>query len=107
MSTYEVLPGSMSLVFRRGDRFSTLIDFDGVSLVDCVVSASIVSLVTGELVKHFMVDVIDASASKVNISLESGETAVVPVGTYSWRLGWVAPGDAARTALAGTVEVVA
>jgi hypothetical protein len=107
MSTYEVLPGSMSLAFRRGDRFSTLIDFDGVSLVDCVVSASVVSTVSGEVVKHFMVDVTDAAASKVNISLASGETAVIPVGTYSWRLGWVAPGNAARTALAGTVEVVA
>jgi hypothetical protein len=106
-STYSQLPGTMNLAFRRANDFATLIDFDGVTLVNYTVTASMTSLVTGATVVPFTTSVTDASAGQVNIALTDTQTAALPAGTYGWQLDWTAPGSIQRTALSGTVEVYA
>lgn len=106
-STYSVLPGVMNLAFKRSNDFSTLIDFDGTTLVGYTVTASVTSLVTGAAVVPFTTTVSDASAGQVNIALTDTQTAALPAGTYGWQLDWTAPGSVQRTALSGTVEVYA
>jgi hypothetical protein len=64
-------------------------------------------LVTGTAVASFVTSVTDAAAGQVNVSLTDTQTAALAAGTYGWRLDWVAPGGVQRTALSGTVEVVA
>jgi hypothetical protein len=97
----------MSLALKRSDSFATVIDFDGVSLDGYTVTATVVSLVTGTAVSSFATTVTDASAGKVNVALSDSQTAALAAGTYGWHLDWVAPGGVHRTALSGTVEVVA
>lgn len=97
----------MSLALKRSNDFSTEIDFDGVSLSGYTVTSTVTSLVTGSAVASFATTVTDASAGKVNIALTDTQTSALAAGTYGWQLNWTAPGGIQRTALAGTVEVVA
>jgi Flp pilus assembly protein TadG len=97
----------MSLAFKRGNDFTTAIDFDGTTLVGYTVTASVTSLVTGASVVPFTTSITDASAGQVNIALADTQTAALPAGTYGWQLDWTAPGSIQRTALSGTVEVYA
>jgi hypothetical protein len=106
MSTYSVLPGTMNLAFKRSGDFSALVDFD-IALTSYTVTASMTSLVSGSVVQAFTTAVSDASAGQVSVSLSDTQTAALAAGTYGWQLDWVAPGSVQRTALAGTVEVVA
>lgn len=104
MPTYEQLPGSLGLSFRRGDFVSTLIDFDPTSFTGQTMSASIVSVVSGETVAPITVAFANASAGQVNVSLSQSATAVLAAGTYRWQLR-ATDGTATRTYLAGYVEV--
>ena len=106
-STYSLLPGTMNLAFKKSGDFSTLIDFDGTTLVGFSVTANITSLVTGATVVPFTTTVTDATAGQVQIALTDTQTASLAAGTYGWQLDWVAPGSVQRTALSGTVEVYA
>jgi hypothetical protein len=103
-NTFSLLPGTMNLEFKKFGDFSTLIDFN-VSLASYSVSATVTSLVTGATVIPFATSVADADAGQVTVSLTDTQTASLAVGTYGWRLDWVAPGSVQRTALSGTVEV--
>ena len=107
MATYTQLPGSMNLAFKRANDFSTLIDFDGTTLVGYAVTANVVSLVTGATVVPFAATVADAAAGQVSIALTDTQAAALPTGTYGWQLDWTAPGSVQRTALQGTVAVTA
>jgi len=106
MSTYSVLPGTMNLAFKRAGDFSALIDFD-FALTSYTVTASLTSLVSNTVVQAFTASVADAAAGQVSVSLTDTQTAALAAGTYGWQLDWVAPGSVQRTALTGTVEVVA
>jgi hypothetical protein len=106
MALVTQLPGSMSIAFRKGDDFSTLIDFS-ISLVSYTVSAGLYSTVTGALVQSMTAAVTDAAAGLVSVSLTDTQTAGLVAGTYAWRLDWVAPGSVQRNALAGAAEVYA
>lgn len=97
----------MSLALKRSNDFATVIDFDGVDLSGYTVTSTVTSLVTGSSVASFSTTVTDAAAGKVNVALTDTQTSAMAVGTYGWQLDWVAPGGIQRTALAGTVEVVA
>lgn len=97
----------MSLAFRRADSFATVVDFDGLTLEGYTVTATVTSLVTGTAVASFTTTVTDAAAGQVNVALTDTQTAAMAAGTYGWHLDWTAPGGVQRTALAGTVEVVA
>jgi hypothetical protein len=102
---FEQLPGSMPLTFRAGDDIATEIDVS-IPLVGYTVSSQIVSLVTGSIVQTVATSITSAANGIIGISLTDTETSVLPAGTYSWQLTWVAPGGVTRTALAGMVEVV-
>jgi hypothetical protein len=107
MSTYSVLPGAMNLAFKRGNDFSTTIDFDGTTLVGYTVTASLVSLVSSSVVQSFTTSIVDAAAGQVSVALSDTQTTALAAGTYGWQLDWVAPGSVQRTALSGTAEVYA
>jgi hypothetical protein len=107
MATYSVLPGSMNLAFKRGGDFASTIDFDGTTLVGYTVTASLISLVSSTVVQSFTTSIVDAAAGQVSVSLSDTQTTALAAGTYGWQLDWVAPGSVQRTALSGTVEVVA
>ena len=107
MATYNLLPGTMGLGLKKGNDFSTLIDFDGTTLVGYTVTSSITSLVTGATVAPMTTSIADASAGQINVSLTDTQTAALAAGTYGWKLDWVAPGSVQRTALQGTLEVYA
>lgn len=97
----------MSLALKKADSFATVVDFDGVTLEGYTVTATVTSLVTGTAVASFVTTVTDAAAGQVNVALTNTQTAALAAGTYGWNLEWTAPGGTQRTALAGTVEVVA
>ncbi len=105
MPIYTQLPGSMSLAFKRGDDFSAVVDFDGVSLAGYTATATISSLVSGLTVVAMAVSIVDPEAAQVSVSLTDTQTAALAAGTYGWRLDWTAPGGTNRAALQGTVEV--
>jgi hypothetical protein len=96
----------MNLAFKRSGDFSALIDFD-VNLTSYTVTASMTSLVSWSVVQAFTTSLSDAAAGQVSVSLTDTQTAALAAGTYGWQLDWVAPGSVQRTALSGTVEVVA
>jgi hypothetical protein len=106
-ATYSQLPGAMSLAVKKANDFSAEIDFDGVAMTGYTVTATVTSLVTGSTVASFATTVTDAAAGRVNVALTDTQTAALAAGTYGWQLDWTAPGSIQRTALSGTVEVVA
>lgn len=104
MATFEQLPGSLGLAFRKGDVFSAEIDFNPISLVGSTVAASVVSTVGGGTVATIHTQVLDAAAGRLNISMTGQQTSVMAPGTYRWSLT-ANDGVATRTYLAGFVEV--
>lgn len=104
MPTYEQLPGSLGLAFRRGDRLSTEIDFNPISLTGFTMAASMVSLVTGETVAPVAVQMLDAAAGRINISMTATATLSLTAGTYGWELTGT-DSSSKRTYLQGMVEV--
>jgi len=106
MALYEQLPGSLSLSIVSGDEFSTVVDFS-ISMTSYSVSSEIYSLVDGATVTAMTTAFVSASLGTVSIGMTEAETSDLSVGTYGWRLQWVAPGSVTRTALTGLLEVKA
>lgn len=103
MPSYDQTPGALNLSFKRGDDFSTLIDFS-IGMAGYTVTAGVTSLVTGDEVQPLTVSFVSATAGQVNVSLTDTQTAALARGTYGWSLKWT-EGQATRTALTGFVEV--
>lgn len=106
MALYEQLPGSLSLSIVSGDQWSTVVDFD-INMTSYTVSSEIYSLVDGETVTAMTTTFANAALGTVNIGMTEAETSDLAVGTYGWRLQWLAPGSVTRTALTGLLEVKA
>lgn len=104
MATYEQLPGTLNLSFRRADAVSTEIDFSPISLTGYTMAATIASLVGGVTVAAMTTAMVDAAAGRVNIGLTDDQTSVLPLGTYRWTMT-ADDGTARRTYLVGMVEV--
>lgn len=104
MATAEQTPGRLDLKFRRGDAFSTMIDFS-ITLVGKTLSAQILSAVTGQLVATPTITAVDLATGQVNLSLTVQQTQALAAGSYSWVFKW-AEGVGVRTALEGYVEVL-
>lgn len=102
-NTFTILPGTLNLAVKKGNRFSTIVDFD-ISLTGYTVTSAVVSPITGSTVTAITVDSSLFSDGKVGISLSDVQTGNL-AGTYRWRLDWN-PGSAPRTALEGFLEVV-
>lgn len=106
MATAEALPGSLSLAFRRGDEYGTLIDFS-TAVTGWTWSASVYSAVHGGTLATPAITIVDAAAGQVNLALSELQTASLPAGTHGWRLEAVQPGNVKRTLLEGFCEVTA
>ena len=104
MALYEQLPGSLSISIVQGDEFATVVDFD-INMSGYDTNAEIYSLVDGSVI--FTMTTSFVSVGTVNISMTETETGNLSVGTYGWRLQWLAPGSVTRTALTGLLEVKA
>ena len=104
MALYEQLPGSLSLSIVSGDQFATVVDFS-INMSGYSVSSEIFSLVDGATVVAMSTAFVSEALGTVNISMTEAETGDLSVGTYGWRLQWVAPGSVTRTALTGLLEV--
>ena len=105
MASYEQLPGTLNLAFRRGDDFSVDADFS-IDLTGFAVSAIAHSVVSEAQVIAFTTTLTNASQGVVNISLTDSQTLGLAVGTYLWRLVGTS-GSVTRTYLAGYLEVKA
>jgi hypothetical protein len=106
MATAAQLPGVLNIAFRSGDFYSTLVDFS-ISTTGYTWTSQVYSLLTGETVATPSVTVVDAENGKVSVGMTASQTAVVPHGTYGWRLTWTSGGTGVRTALDGVCEVLA
>jgi hypothetical protein len=104
MALYEQLPGSLSLSIVSGDQFSTVVDFS-IDMTSYSVSSEIYSLVDGVTVAAMTTAFVSEALGTVTIGMNEGETGDLSVGTYGWRLQWLAPGSVTRTALTGLLEV--
>lgn len=104
MATFEQLPGTLGLAFRKGDAVSAEIDFNPISLEGNTVAASMVSVVGGDVVAAISTQMVDAAAGRLNISLTDQQTSGMAAGTYRWTLT-ANDGVARRTYLTGFVEV--
>ena len=104
MALYEQLPGSLSLSIVKSDQFSTVVDFS-IDMTSYSVSSEIYSLVDGETVTAMSTAFVSSALGTVNIGMTEAETGDLSVGTYGWRLQWLAPGSVTRTALTGLLEV--
>jgi hypothetical protein len=88
MASYDQLPGTLNLSFKRSDDFSALVDFS-IGMTGYTVTADITSLVSGEVVQPFTVSIVSATAGQVNVSLTDAQTLALARGTYGWRMTWV------------------
>ena len=104
MALYEQLPGSLSLSIVSGDQFSTVVDFS-IDMTSYSVSSEIFSLVDGSIVQSMSTAFVSSVLGTVSIGMNEAETGDLSVGTYGWRLQWLAPGSVTRTALTGLLEV--
>ena len=104
MALYEQLPGSLSLSIVKSDQFGTVVDFS-IDMTSYTVSSEIYSLVDGETVTAMSTAFVSAALGTVSIGMTEAETGDLSVGTYGWRLQWLAPGSVTRTALTGLLEV--
>lgn len=105
MATVSNLPGDLSLRFRRGDEFASLIDFS-INATSYSWTSQVYSLVTGETVATPTVSVVNAGLGQVNVGLSEIQTASLSAGSYGWRLEATAAGSVKRTMLDGICEVV-
>lgn len=103
MASYDQLPGTLNLSFRRGDDFSTLIDFS-IPLTAHTMTSTIRSVVTGESVASFATTLTDAAAGKVTIALSDTQTLSLAPSTYRWVME-ANQGALTRTYLNGYIEV--
>lgn len=104
-STIYSTPGSLNIVMRRGDDFSTSFDFS-TTASGVTASSTIVSAVTGATVSQIATSVIDAGAGQIRISMTPTQSAALATGTYRWQHTWDYDGDSQKTMLIGFVEVV-
>jgi hypothetical protein len=104
MAFLEQLPGYLGLAFRRGDDFTTTIDFD-IPTTGFTWSAQIRSQITGEAVQAITVANTDTDTGLITLSLTDEETDGLPAGTWGWTLVGTVSG-VKRTYFSGFVEVI-
>jgi hypothetical protein len=104
MATANQDSGSLSIGFRAGDEYSTLLDFS-ISTPSYTWGAEIYALLDGAAVVSPTMTVVSAANGQVNLSLTETQTADLEPGTYGVRVWWVAPGSAKRTVTDGICEV--
>lgn len=105
MATFTSLPGTLNINVKRGDTFTTRIDFT-ISLAGYEVSSELLRASNRSLVQSITTAIVDESNGVVDVSMSSSETESIGAGTYIWQLTWQT-GSQVRTAIEGFLEVVA
>jgi hypothetical protein len=96
--------GTLSIGFRAGDEYATLLDFS-IGTTGYSWGAEVYSLVSGDAVVSPTITVVSEANGQVNLSLTETQTADLEPGTYGVRVWWVAPGSVKRTVTDGFCEV--
>jgi hypothetical protein len=118
VSTYSVLPAELNLVALKGDQFGADFTFS-ISLVSYTWQAEVFETTRtvnsnypgglsteGDTAATFAVNVVDAAAGELNLSLDETVTAGLEESTaYRWFLRGVAPGAVTRTYISGKFTV--
>lgn len=114
MATVSQLPGSLNIALVRGDEFGTTVDVK-LDVSSFTFSSEVFSLLTGETLATPSVSYTGPSLdstgapvagwSRISLSMTEVQTTSLTVGSYGFRVAWIAPGNAKRTALAGVCEV--
>jgi hypothetical protein len=104
MPTFDQLPGTLNVSFRKGDTLSVEVDFTPTSFSGSTVSASLISTITGGVVRQMATTLVNASQGIVNVSLTQQQSAALDAGTYKWELT-ATDGTAKRSYMTGFVEV--
>jgi hypothetical protein len=114
MATVSALPGSLNIALVRGDEFGTTVDVK-LELAGYSFAAEVFSLLTGDTLATPTVVYVGPSLdstgtpvagwSRISLSMTETQTASLTIGSYGFRVSWIAPGNAKRTALAGVCEV--
>lgn len=105
MTTFSVIPGVLNFTIKRGDRFTSAVDFS-TALIGYSLEAHVYSVIDRAVVKAIDANIVSESDGVVQLALSSAETAGVEPGTYRWKLRWDAGGSTFRTALEGFFEVL-
>lgn len=98
-------PGRLAVRFRRGDRYSTLIDFS-IDATGYDWDAEVFSIVTREVIQNPTLSVVSAANGQINLLWTKAKSDELVPGTYGVRVIWEAPGDVRRTATEGMLEVL-
>jgi hypothetical protein len=105
MSTYSQVPGVLNFTVKRGDDFTTIVDFD-IPLTGYTTTSFVTSLVTGNEVTPIQTSISNGSLGQVTVSMADTETAGLAPGSYGWSLRWVSPAGVTRNAIGGVLEVI-
>jgi len=81
MALVTSLPGPLSVAFRRGDEFSTLLDFS-FATTGYTFAAAIYSVVTGATVATPTLTVVSHATGQINLSLSELQTASLAAGPF-------------------------
>lgn len=105
MTTFSVIPGTLNVTVKQGDRLQFVADFTN-TLTGYTVAAEVYSLVDNRTMLAMTATITSEANGTVQISLSSTETASLAAGTYKWKLRWDEGSGAYRTALSGIFEVL-
>lgn len=118
-STFSQLPGTLDIVFVKGDEVSIALDFDR-DLTNYTITAPIyvtqvfsstgggAGTVTGvgQTATSFVISPVNLASGTLTINLSETQTnALLPTIAYRWYMRWVDPSQVTRTVLSGTLTV--
>jgi hypothetical protein len=118
-STFSQLPGTLEIVFVKGDEVSIALDFDR-DLTNYQITAPIyvtqvfasegggAGAVTGvgQVATSFVVSPVSLTSGTLTINLSETQTnSLLPTVQYRWYMRWVDPAQVTRTVLSGTLTV--
>jgi len=104
MATFTSLPGTLNIKVKRGDTFSTRVDFS-IALTGYTVSSELLRISNRTSLQDITTEFVDAANGIVDVSMTAEETEALGAGTYIWQLTWQT-GSQVRTAIEGFLEVV-
>lgn len=105
MTTFSVIPGTLNVTVKRGDRLQFTVDFTN-ALTGYTVASEVYSMVDGRTMLSMSTNIASEANGIVQVTLSSSETASLAAGTYKWKLRWDEGAGACRTALNGIFEVI-
>jgi hypothetical protein len=119
MATFSQLPGTLDIVFVKGDEVSIALDFDRDLTGHTITTAIYVTAVyatggggsgfvtgVGETATTFAIQNTNLAAGQITIGLTESQTdALSPAIAYRWWMKWVDAANVTRTVLSGTCTI--